>query len=106
MCLSDQLRWWQWASEDPNNMDVLGIEPRPSACEADVIPLHHAPLLCLTDMGLVADSVLLGGHVATAASRASCVEYHRPHRLVVRTSRCGCHNPRSTPGVDAFSYVR
>ena len=25
-------------------MDTLGFEPRPSACEADVIPLHHVPI--------------------------------------------------------------
>ena len=27
---------------------------------------------------------------------------HRPHRLVVRTSRCGRDNPGSTPGVDIY----
>ena len=28
--------------------------------------------------------------------------WHGPHRLVVRTSRCGRDNPGSTPGVDIF----
>ena len=28
-----------------------------------------------------------------------------PHRLVVRTSRCGRDNPGSTPGVDIFEHV-
>ncbi len=27
-------------------MDTLGFEPGPSACEANVIPLHHVPLGC------------------------------------------------------------
>ncbi len=26
-------------------MDLLGTKPRPSACEVDVIPLHHKPLM-------------------------------------------------------------
>ena len=30
---------------------------------------------------------------------------HRPHRLVVRTSRCGRENPGSTPDVDRYCVV-
>lgn len=30
------------------------------------------------------------------------VQQQGPHRLVVRTSRCGRDNPGSTPGVDIF----
>ena len=32
-----------------------------------------------------------------------CMSASGPHRLVVRTSRCGRDNPGSTPGEDIFS---
>ena len=49
---------------------------------------------------------LLSLHVAwllhAAAKPSSRLCAHGPHRLVVRTSRCGRDNPGSTPGVDIW----
>ena len=40
--------------------------------------------------------------VESLASLNSTGPTPSPHRLVVRTSRCGRDNPGSTPGVDSF----
>ena len=53
---------------------------------------------------------LLGGwHVFRACWLATAAEFskisQRPHRLVARTSRCGCDNPGSNPGVDRLLPV-
>ena len=44
--------------------------------------------------------------VICSTSLASCGWEHSPHRLVVRTSRCGRDNPGSTPGEDILFCVR
>ena len=44
-------------------------------------------------------AVSLISHVPTGAGIKQRLQTSRPHRLVVRTSRCGHDNPGSTPGV-------
>ena len=65
------------AREDQHEWTHWGLSPGPSACGADVIPLHHVPLQPI---------VLVG---PTPCARG-CGDAHRPSRSAWRRSRCKC----------------
>ena len=94
------------SSNRPLSLVVWGwhvglVDGRRAVCQAScrVLQRSHTP------WSLISGSqhhVTQQGETKSGAFMPQPPLWHGPHRLVVRTSRCGRDNPGSTPGVDIF----
>ena len=94
------------SSNRPLSLVVWGwhvglVDGRRAVCQAScrVLQRSHTP------WSLISGSqhhVTQQGGTKSGAFMPQPPLWHGPHRLVVRTSRCGRDNPGSTPGVDIF----